>query len=128
MPGVQQHTLDSVRKAAAEAVEAGVGGLILFGIPRHKDAIGTQADADDGVVQQALRILKSDLGDSIALMADLCLCEYTDHGHCGPLTVDRSTVDNDVTLIEVRVSCPCAGGGWRRCRRTERNDGRTGRA
>ncbi len=99
MPGVQQHSLESLRKVAAEAVSAGVGGLILFGIPQNRDAIGTQADADEGVVQQALRALRSDLGDSTVLMADLCLCEYTDHGHCGPLTADDSTVDNDVTLM-----------------------------
>jgi porphobilinogen synthase len=99
MPGVQQHTLDSVRKAASEAADAGVGGLILFGIPSVKDASGTQADADDGIVQNALRLLSSDLGDATVLMADLCLCEYTDHGHCGPLTADGSTVDNDVTLM-----------------------------
>ncbi len=99
MPRVQQHSLDSLRKAAGEAVDAGVGGLIVFGIPEHKDATGTQADADDGIVQQALRSLKADLGDSTVLMADLCLCEYTDHGHCGPLTADSSTVDNDVTLL-----------------------------
>ena len=99
MPGVHQHSLESLRKAAGEAVAAGVGGLIVFGIPEHKDATGTQADADDGIVQQALRVLKADLGDSTVLMADLCLCEYTDHGHCGPLTADRTTVDNDVTLL-----------------------------
>ncbi|MEO8107686.1 MAG: porphobilinogen synthase [Actinomycetes bacterium] len=99
MPGVQQHTLDSLRKTASEAVEAGVGGLILFGIPLHKDATGTQADADGGIVQQALRALRTDLGDGAVLMADLCLCEYTDHGHCGPLTSDLSTVDNDITLM-----------------------------
>ncbi len=99
MPGVQQHSLESLRKVADEAVTAGVGGLILFGIPEEKDATGTQADADDGIVQQALRALRADLGDSTVLMADLCLCEYTDHGHCGPLTADGSTVDNDVTLM-----------------------------
>jgi len=99
MPGVQQHTLESLRKAASEAVEAGVGGLILFGIPAVKDALGSQADAEEGIVQQSLLALRSDLGDSTVLMADLCLCEYTDHGHCGPLTADRSTVDNDVTLV-----------------------------
>ena len=70
MPGVWQHTRDSLRKAAAEAVEAGVGGLILFGIPEVKDATGSQADADDGIVQVALRDLASDLGDSTVLMAD----------------------------------------------------------
>ncbi len=97
MPGVVQHSRDSLRRAAAEAVEAGVGGLLLFGIPAHKDALGSQADADDGIVQQALRDLSADLGDATVLMADLCLCEYTDHGHCGPLTAGGE-VDNDATL------------------------------
>jgi porphobilinogen synthase len=99
MPGVQQHSLDSLRKVASEAVDAGVGGLLLFGVPAVKDANGTQADAEDGIVQQALRVLSSDLGDATVLMADLCLCEYTDHGHCGPLAADGTTVDNDVTLV-----------------------------
>ena len=97
MPGVVQHTRDSLRKAAYEAVEAGVGGLILFGIPEVKDDIGTGADAADGVVQVSLRDLAEDLGDATVVMADLCLCEYTDHGHCGPLTPNGS-VDNDATL------------------------------
>ena len=98
MPGVWQHTRDSLRKAADEAAQAGVGGLILFGIPAHKDAQGSQADAEGGVVQVALRDLASDLGDATVLMADLCLCEYTDHGHCGPLT-SAGEVDNDETLL-----------------------------
>lgn len=97
MPGVVQHTRDSLRKAAHEAVEAGVGGLILFGIPTVKDATGSQADAEEGVVQVSLRDLAADLGDSTVLMADLCLCEYTDHGHCGPLD-SSGGVDNDRTL------------------------------
>ncbi len=97
MPGVVQHSRESLRRAAAAAVEAGVGGLMLFGIPAHKDALGTQADADDGIVQVALRDLTTDLGDATVLIADLCLCEYTDHGHCGPLTASGE-VDNDATL------------------------------
>jgi porphobilinogen synthase len=97
MPGVVQHSRDSLRRAAAEAVEAGVGGLMLFGIPAHKDPLGTQADAAEGIVQVALRDLSADLGDATVLMADLCLCEYTDHGHCGPLTAGGE-VDNDATL------------------------------
>jgi porphobilinogen synthase len=97
MPGVLQHTRDSLRKAAHEAVEAGVGGLILFGIPAVKDASGSQADAPEGIVQLALGDLAADLGDSTVVMADLCLCEYTDHGHCGPLTA-AGEVDNDKTL------------------------------
>ena len=83
MPGVAQHTRDSLRKVAAEAVEAGVGGLMLFGIPAVKDARGSAADDPDGIVQQALADLAGEVGDATVLMADLCLCEYTDHGHCG---------------------------------------------
>jgi porphobilinogen synthase len=101
MPGVVQHTRDSVRKAAAEAVADGVGGLILFGIPAHKDARGTGADDPSGIVQLALRDLVSDVGDATVLMADLCLDEYTDHGHCG-VVVESPTgehiIDNDATL------------------------------
>jgi porphobilinogen synthase len=97
MPGVVQHTRDSLRKAAAEAVDAGVGGLMLFGIPAVKDARGSAADDPDGIVQQALADLAADVGDATVLMADLCLDEYTDHGHCGLLT-DTGEVDNDATL------------------------------
>ncbi|HYX95901.1 MAG TPA: porphobilinogen synthase, partial [Geodermatophilus sp.] len=97
MPGVVQHTTDSLRKAAHEAAEAGIGGLILFGIPSEKDAVGSQADAADGVVNVALQQLRADLGDELVLMADLCLCEYTDHGHCG-LVTPAGVVDNDPTL------------------------------
>jgi len=97
MPGVVQHTVESLRTAASEAVESGVGGLLLFGVPAAKDASGSQADADSGIVNVALRALRSDLGDSTVLIADLCLCEYTDHGHCGLLRADE-VVDNDATL------------------------------
>ena len=97
MPGVVQHTRDSLRKAAHDAVEAGVGGILLFGIPAVKDDRGSAADDPAGIVQKALRDLNSDLGDSTVLMADLCLDEYTDHGHCGLLTASGE-VDNDATL------------------------------
>jgi porphobilinogen synthase len=97
MPGVVQHTRESVRKAVAEAAEAGVGGVILFGIPAVKDARGSAADDPDGIVQQALRDVVAEVGDSVVVMADLCLDEYTDHGHCGLLT-DAGEVDNDATL------------------------------
>jgi porphobilinogen synthase len=97
MPGVVQHTRDSLRKAAHDAVAAGVGGIVLFGIPSAKDARGSGADDPDGVVQVALRDLVSEVGDSTVLVADLCLDEYTDHGHCGLLT-DTGDVDNDATL------------------------------
>ncbi|GAA1460547.1 porphobilinogen synthase [Williamsia maris] len=99
MPGVVQHTIDSVRRAAAEAVEAGVGGLMLFGVPAagDKDATGSGADDPDGILNRALSALRSDLGDSTVLMADTCLDEFTDHGHCGVLD-DSGRVDNDATL------------------------------
>jgi porphobilinogen synthase len=97
MPGVVQHTPDSLRKAAVEAVSAGVGGLIVFGIPAVKNAVGSAADAGDGISQRALADLAAEVGDATVLMADLCLCEYTDHGHCGVLT-PSAEVDNDATL------------------------------
>jgi porphobilinogen synthase len=97
MPGVFQHTPDSLRKAVVEAAEAGVGGVILFGIPSVKDARGSAADDPDGVVQVALRDVVAEIGDSLVVMADLCLDEYTDHGHCGLLAASGD-VDNDATL------------------------------
>jgi porphobilinogen synthase len=93
MPGVVQHTRESVRKAAVEAVD----GVILFGIPAVKDARGSAADDPDGIVQQALRDVVAEVGDATVVMADLCLDEYTDHGHCGLLRADGE-VDNDATL------------------------------
>ncbi|SNS32693.1 porphobilinogen synthase [Actinomadura meyerae] len=97
MPGVVQHTRESLRKAVHEAAEAGVGGVILFGIPAVKDGTGSAADDPDGIVQLALRDLASDIGDATVIMTDLCLDEYTDHGHCGILT-DAGEIDNDATL------------------------------
>ena len=85
MPGHAQHTLESLRKEAAELAGLGIPALLLFGIPAAKDAEGSQAWAPDGIIQRALRALRADLGDDVALIADLCLCEYTDHGHCGVL-------------------------------------------
>jgi porphobilinogen synthase len=97
MPGVVQHTRDSLRKAAVEAVQAGVGGLMLFGVPTHKDAVGSGGVDPNGILNVALRDLRSELGDEIMLMSDLCLDEFTDHGHCGVLDPD-GRVDNDATL------------------------------
>jgi porphobilinogen synthase len=97
MPGVVQHTRDSLRKALSEAAAAGVGGAILFGIPATKDARGSQADAAGGIVQLALADAVSEVGDELVVMSDLCLDEYTDHGHCG-LLLDDGSVDNDSTL------------------------------
>jgi porphobilinogen synthase len=97
MPGVVQHSQESLVKAAVAAVEAGVGGLMLFGVPASKDARGSGADDPDGVLNVALRRLRAELGDDTVLMADLCLDEFTEHGHCGVLAADGS-VDNDATL------------------------------
>ena len=108
MPGVVQHTRDSLRSAAADAVSAGVGGLMLFGVPRaqDKDAAGSAGSDPDGILNVALRDLTKDLGDSTVLMADTCLDEFTDHGHCGVLD-ERGRVDNDMTLkryVELAVA------------------------
>ncbi len=97
MPGVVQHTRDTLRKAAVEAVQAGVGGLMLFGVPANRDATGSGAVDENGILNVALRDLRAELGDSTVLMADTCLDEFTDHGHCGVLD-DRGAVDNDATL------------------------------
>ena len=98
MPGVVQHTRDSLRAAAAVAVAAGVGGLMIFGVPRaaDRDATGSSGLRPDGILNVALRDLASDLGDATVLMADTCLDEFTDHGHCGILD-DSGRVDNDST-------------------------------
>jgi porphobilinogen synthase len=97
MPGVEQHTRESLRKTAAEAAEAGVGGIIVFGIPTAKDGRGSAADDPAGISQVALSDIRKEVGDDLVVMADLCLCEYTDHGHCGIVT-DNGYVDNDTTL------------------------------
>jgi porphobilinogen synthase len=97
MPGVVQHTRDSLRKAAADAADAGVGGLIVFGVPAAKDGRGSAADDPRGISQLALADLRAEVGDACVILADLCLCEYTDHGHCGVLTGDGEVI-NDATL------------------------------
>jgi len=97
MPGVVQHTRDSLRKAAVEAVAAGVGGLMLFGIPATRDAVGSAGVDPEGVLNVGLRDLHAEVGDATVIMADTCLDEFTDHGHCGVLDADGA-VDNDATL------------------------------
>jgi len=97
MPGVAQHTHESLRKEVRALADLGVPAVMLFGIPARKDARGSQADAPDGVVQVALRTLRDEVGDAMVLMTDDCLDEYTDHGHCGLLTTEGE-VDNDATL------------------------------
>jgi porphobilinogen synthase len=98
MPGVVQHSRDSLRKAAVDAVRAGIGGLMLFGVPETRDATGTGATDDDGILNVAIRDVVAEVGDDTVVMADLCLDEFTDHGHCGVLAADGS-VDNDATLV-----------------------------
>src|SRR6188472_1057770 len=97
MPGVVQHSRDSLRKAAVEAVEAGVGGLMIFGVPERRDATGSGATDRKGVLNVAIEDVVAEVGDEIVIMADLCLDEFTDHGHCGVLD-DHGRVDNDRTL------------------------------
>jgi porphobilinogen synthase len=97
MPGVVQHTRDSLRKAAAEAVAAGIGGLMLFGVPARYDAVGSAAVDPDGVLNVALADVRAEVGDDTVIMSDCCLDEFTDHGHCGVLD-DEGRVDNDATL------------------------------
>ncbi len=97
MPGVVQHTQESLRKEVRQLAELGIPGVILFGIPAVKDARGSGADNPDGVVQVALRSIKDEVAESMVVMADTCLDEYTDHGHCGVLT-PSGDVDNDLTL------------------------------
>jgi porphobilinogen synthase len=97
MPGVVQHSRATLRKAAREALEAGVGGIMLFGVPSTRDAVGSGADDPDGILNVALREVRDEVGDDLVVMADLCLDEFTDHGHCGVLDA-TGRVDNDATL------------------------------
>jgi porphobilinogen synthase len=97
MPGVVQHSRDSLLKAAHEAAELGLGGVMLYGIPQHKDAEGSGALDPGGVLNRAINDVVGEVGDALTVMSDLCLDEFTDHGHCGVLTPD-GRVDNDRTL------------------------------
>ena len=97
MPGHAQHTLESLRKEAVDVAGRGVPSFVLFGVPARKDAEGSESHNPDGVAQHGLRALKRELGDDAVVIADLCLDEYTDHGHCGVLT-DDGAIDNDRTL------------------------------
>jgi porphobilinogen synthase len=111
MPGVVQHTQDSLRKAAAEAVAAGLGGIMLFGVPEVRDATGSGGIDPDGVLNMAVRIVRAEVGDDIVIMADTCLDEFTDHGHCGLLDAD-GRVDNDATLeVYARMALTQAQAG-----------------
>ncbi|MEH0819971.1 MULTISPECIES: porphobilinogen synthase [Micromonospora] len=111
LPGVLQHSRDSLRKAAAEAVQAGVGGIMLFGVPATRDETGSGGVDPAGVLNTAIRDVVAEVGDSTVVMSDLCLDEFTSHGHCGLLTPDGG-VDNDATLAayaEMAVAQAAAG-------------------
>ncbi len=97
MPGVVQHSLDSLRREAVRVAEAGLGGLMLFGVPLERDAVGSGATDPDGILNVATAAVKAEVGDAVVVMTDVCLDEFTDHGHCGVLRAD-GTVDNDATL------------------------------
>ncbi len=98
MPGVMQHSRDSLKRAASEAVAAGVSGIMLFGVPQERDALGTEACSLDGVLSVAVADVRAEVGDDAVVIADLCLDEFTDHGHCGVLDANGN-VDNDATLM-----------------------------
>jgi porphobilinogen synthase len=111
LPGIYQHTRDSLRKEVSELAALGVPAVVLFGVPATKDAEGSGAWDPEGIVQLALRDLRADVGDDVVLIADLCLDEYTDHGHCGLLTEDGE-VDNDATIdLYARVASVQADAG-----------------
>jgi porphobilinogen synthase len=111
LPGVVQHTVDSLRAEVARLAGLGVNAVMLFGVPVIKDVIGTQAFDPEGIVQVALRTLRADIGDDMVLMADLCVDEYTSHGHCGVVDAD-GVVDNDATLdVYGRVALAQAAAG-----------------
>ena len=111
LPGVVQHTRESLRKEVAALADLGVPAVIVFGVPARKDATGSEAWNADGIVQLAIRDLRDEVGDRLAVMADLCLDEYTDHGHCGVLDA-RGEPDNDATLdLYARIAVAQADAG-----------------
>ncbi len=105
MPGVMQHSLDSFRAELARAARAGIGGVMLFGVPEHKDATGTGATDPGGILNVATRIAVAEVGDALVVQTDLCLDEFTDHGHCGVVSTSSTGerfVDNDASLVRYR--------------------------
>ena len=101
MPGVVQHSMDSLKRTAHDVVKAGLGGIMLFGVPETKDAVGSAGVDPNGILNVALREVRKEVGDDTVVMSDLCLDEFTDHGHCGVLSTDGEAparVDNDATL------------------------------
>lgn len=101
MPGVVQHTTETLKGAVADAADAGIGGIMLFGVPEHKDAVGSGATDPFGILNLATRVAVAEAGDALVVQTDLCLDEFTDHGHCGVLDA-AGAVDNDATLVRYR--------------------------
>ncbi|MDR7111460.1 porphobilinogen synthase [Microbacterium trichothecenolyticum] len=101
MPGVVQHSTESLKRVVTDAATAGIGGIMLFGVPEHKDAVGSGATDPDGILNVATRIAVAEAGDALVVQTDLCLDEFTDHGHCGVLDA-KGYVDNDATLERYR--------------------------
>lgn len=111
MPGVVQHTTDTLKRAALEAAELGLGGIMLFGVPEERDAVGSASLDSEGVLNAAIRAVRAEVGDDLVVMSDVCLDEFTDHGHCGVLDA-RGRVDNDATLeIYARMAVAQAEAG-----------------
>jgi porphobilinogen synthase len=111
MPGVVQHTRESLRKSVTDAVSAGVGGVMLFGVPAQRDPVGSGGIDPDGILNAALRDVRAEVGDATVIMSDCCLDEFTDHGHCGVLSASGS-VDNDATLeVYARMAVAQADAG-----------------
>ncbi len=125
MPGEVQHTVDSLVVEAKRLAALGLPGLILFGVPARKDAQGSGAWDPEGIVQVALRAVRDAVGDELVVMADLCLDEYTDHGHCGVLGPDGEVLNDPTLELYQRIALAQAEAGRGR-RRAERDDGRTG--
>jgi porphobilinogen synthase len=126
LPGVVQHSRTSLRQEVRELADLGIKSVILFGVPAHKDEIGSGAFDPNGIVQVALRDLRDDLGDRVVLMADLCVDEYTSHGHCGILD-GHGSVDNDKTLdIYARAAVAQANAGAHVCAPSGMMDGQVG--
>ncbi len=110
MPGVYQQSIDQIIKECEECLKLGVKSLILFGIPETKDSTGSSANHDDGIIQKALRAIKKEFQKELLLVTDLCFCEYTDHGHCGPIQGDTVLNDETIDLLGVQALSHCEAG------------------
>jgi porphobilinogen synthase len=111
MPGVVQHSRESLRKAVAEAATLGLGGVMLFGVPKEKDAAGSQALRPDGILNVAIADARAEVGDALVVMSDLCLDEFTDHGHCGLIDADGNVLNDETLDVYARMAQVQAAAG-----------------